>query len=166
MRTDCLWRDSYILPKAGNNNNPNMSGEFEETCSINSNNLSISFFLVIQRTGPALILLTVIRYEIIVPAGWPAPVPVARLLIVICPTIGTWNSTIVCFLVTTPGGSVPEAKLLMTSVNQLMNQLLGSHRLGSYYFLSETNRLIVTCYRADIYTHLSPRQVWLPLARW
>ena len=166
MRTDCLWRDSYILPKADNNNNPNMSGEFEETCSINSNNLSISFFSLPEKQAPALILLTVIRYEIIVPAGWPAPVPVARLLIVICPTIGTWNSTIVCFLVTTPGGSVPEARLLMLSVNQQMKSTLGSLRLGSYYFLSETNKLIVTCYRADTHTHLSPRQVWLPLARW
>ena len=69
MRTDCLWRDSYILPKAGTNNNPNMSGEFEENCSINSNNLSISFFSLPEQQAPALILLTVIRYEIIVPAG-------------------------------------------------------------------------------------------------
>ena len=37
-------------------------------------------------------------------------------------------------------------KIIVLSVNQHIKSTLCSHRLGSYYFLSETNyKLIVTC---------------------
>ena len=42
--------------------------------------------------------------------------------------------------------TVIRYKIIVLSVNQQIKSTLCSHRLGSYYFLSETNyKLIVTC---------------------